>query len=109
MVDSMEPETGQTYMFLPTAKELQDVVVKTYSDIRNSAQVFEITNKIRELKQSLNKELDEVHGRILGKDPLASLQAIFSKVRRKESRRLSHNGIFHFIHGRRKLCTYYDG
>ena len=57
--------------------------LKTYSDIRNSAQVFKITNEIRELKQSLNKELDEVHGWILGKDSLPSLQAIFSKVRRK--------------------------
>ena len=35
----------------------------------------------------LNKELDEVHGCILWKDPLPSVQAVFSEVCREESRR----------------------
>ena len=51
LINSMESEIGQTYMFLPTAKQVWDVVVETYSDMENSAQVFEITNKIQELKQ----------------------------------------------------------
>lgn len=38
------------YMILPTAKELWDAMVETYLDMRNSAQVFEITNKIKKLK-----------------------------------------------------------
>jgi len=35
----------------------------------------------------LNKDLDEVRGWILGKKPLPKVQEVFSKVRRKESRR----------------------
>ena len=32
----------------------------------------------------LNKDLDEVRGRILGKKPLPSLSDVFSKLRREE-------------------------
>ena len=35
----------------------------------------------------LNKELDEVRGRILGQKPLPSLQEVFLEIRREESRR----------------------
>jgi len=35
----------------------------------------------------LNKDLDEVRGRILGKKPLSKVQEVFSEVRREESRR----------------------
>lgn len=33
----------------------------------------------------LYKELDEVHGQILGKDPFTSIQDVFAKVWREES------------------------
>ena len=46
-----------------------------------------MSDRVFQLLASLNKELDEVCGRILGTDPLSSLQAIFSEVRREESRR----------------------
>ena len=36
----------------------------------------------------LNKELDEVRGRILGKKPLPSMQEVFSEIRREEGRRI---------------------
>ena len=35
----------------------------------------------------LNKELDEVRGRILGQKPLPSLREVFLEIRREESRR----------------------
>lgn len=35
----------------------------------------------------LNKDLDEVRGRIMGMQPVPSLQEVFSEVRREESRR----------------------
>ncbi|KAL9420097.1 hypothetical protein AB3S75_037804 [Citrus x aurantiifolia] len=35
----------------------------------------------------LNKELDEVRGRILGKKPLPTIREVFSEVRREEARR----------------------
>ncbi|RVW68484.1 hypothetical protein CK203_060193 [Vitis vinifera] len=60
---------GQTYLFLPTAKDLWDAVQETYLDL------------------GLNKELDELRGQILGKEPLPSIREIFSEVQREESRR----------------------
>ena len=38
-------------MFLPKSEQVLDAIVETYSDMENSAQVFEIINKIQELKQ----------------------------------------------------------
>lgn len=35
----------------------------------------------------LNRELDEVRGRILGKSPLLSVREAFAEVRREESRK----------------------
>jgi len=35
----------------------------------------------------LNQELDEVHGRILGRKPLLSMREVLSEVRREESKR----------------------
>ena len=35
----------------------------------------------------LNKDLDEVRGRVLGTKPLPSIREVFSKVRREESRK----------------------
>ena len=34
---------------------------------------------------SLNKDLDEVQGKILGKEPLLPLDEVFAEVRREES------------------------
>ena len=43
----MEPEIGQTYMHLDTAKQLWDAVSETCSDLGNSSQVYELKAKIR--------------------------------------------------------------
>ena len=50
LVNSMELQIGQTYIFLPTAKELQEAVTETYSHLGNSTQIFELKSKIREIK-----------------------------------------------------------
>ncbi|KAH9657194.1 retrovirus-related pol polyprotein from transposon RE1 [Citrus sinensis] len=137
LVNSMEQEIGQTYLFLPTAKDLWDVVTETYSDLGNSAQIYDLKTRIRETKQGsqgvtkyynilkglwqeldqyydgewecaadsakykkmlekervfeflagLSSDLDEVRGRVLGKEPLPSTREVFSYVRREESRK----------------------
>ena len=137
LINSMEAAFGQTYLFLPTAKDLWDAVQETYLDLGNAAQMFEIKTKLEDIKQGsysvtqyynilqnawqkldlfynmewkcaednahyckilekerafdflagLNKELDELRGRILGKEPLPSIREIFSEVQREESRR----------------------
>lgn len=41
--------------------------------------------RVFDFLQGLNKDLDEVRGRILGKDPLSSIKEAFAEVRREES------------------------
>ena len=137
LVNSMEPDVGRTYLFLPTANAIWTAVKETYSDLGNAGQLFEIKTQLRKAKQGeksvtqyytdlktlwqefdlfcdyewscatdsafyqkmvekervfdflagLNKELDEVRGRILGREPLPSTREVFAEVRREESRR----------------------
>lgn len=137
LINSMEVDIGKTYLFLSTAKELWEAVKEAYSDLENSAQVFELKSKLRDQRQQnltvtqfynalnnlwqeidlfyvpdwkckddasfyqkmldrerlfdflhgLNRELDEVRGRILGKSPLPSVREAFAEVRREESRK----------------------
>ena len=47
----MELKIGQMYLLLPSTKEVWDVIKRTYSYIRNLAQVFEIRCKLKEIKQ----------------------------------------------------------
>lgn len=35
LVHSMKPSTGKTYLFLPTAKDIWDVVLETYLNTKN--------------------------------------------------------------------------
>ena len=55
----------------------------------DSKQYKELVEKDRIYKflLGLNKDLDEVRGRILGKKPLPKVREVFSEVRREESRR----------------------
>ncbi|RVW43788.1 hypothetical protein CK203_074032 [Vitis vinifera] len=50
-VNSVEQEISQTRMFLTTTKELWELVMVTYSDLENSAQIFELKSKIHDIKQ----------------------------------------------------------
>ena len=47
----MDPEIGQTYLFLSIAKAMQDAINETCSYLGNSTQVFEIKTWIHETKQ----------------------------------------------------------
>ena len=44
-------------------------------------------DRVFDFLQGLDKELDEVRGRILGREPLPSTREVFAEVRREESRR----------------------
>ena len=47
LVNSMESKIGQTYMYLKTAKLPWNVVSKTYSDLGNSSQVYDLKTNIK--------------------------------------------------------------
>ena len=51
LINSMEPAIGKPHLFLPTAKDVWDVVRETYSDLENSSQIFELKTKLWQLKQ----------------------------------------------------------
>ncbi|XP_022856635.1 uncharacterized protein LOC111377743 [Olea europaea var. sylvestris] len=62
----------------------------TWESPNDGIQYRRIIEKKRVLKflMGLNKDLDEVRGRILGTKPQTSLREAFSKVRREESRKM---------------------
>ncbi|KAK2979081.1 hypothetical protein RJ640_026031 [Escallonia rubra] len=49
--NSMLPEISDTFMFLPTSKEIWEAAQQTYSKVRDAARVFEIKSKISDTKQ----------------------------------------------------------
>ncbi|KAK3009342.1 hypothetical protein RJ639_013424 [Escallonia herrerae] len=49
--NSMLPEISDTFMFLPTCKEIWQAAQQTYSKVKDAARVFEIKSKISDTKQ----------------------------------------------------------
>ena len=41
-INSMEKEIGWTYLYFKTTKEIWDTVAELYSDVGNSAHIFEL-------------------------------------------------------------------
>lgn len=50
VVNSMEPVIGKPFMFLPTTKDVWEVVRDTYSDLENSSQIFGLKSKLWKAK-----------------------------------------------------------
>ena len=42
----MKPAIGKTYMFLPTANDVWDVIRETYFDAENAFQIFELKTQL---------------------------------------------------------------
>ncbi|RVW17830.1 Retrovirus-related Pol polyprotein from transposon TNT 1-94 [Vitis vinifera] len=67
LINSMNNDISENFLLFKTAKDIWDAAKETYS--------------------RLNRELDDVRGRIMGIKPLPSLREAFSEVRREESRK----------------------
>ncbi|KAL5779663.1 hypothetical protein ACOSQ2_010400 [Xanthoceras sorbifolium] len=104
LINSMTNEIGENFLLYGTAQQIWDAARETYSSSENTSELFayftlltrywqqldlfEIHDwKVFKFLLGLNKELDEVHGRILGTKPLPTLRKSFSEVRREESRK----------------------
>ncbi|KAK3031786.1 hypothetical protein RJ639_036938, partial [Escallonia herrerae] len=97
LINSMESHISRTYLFLRTAKAIWDAVNKNYFDLENASQGDLEGNlkfkrhlekeRLYEFLTGLNRELDEVRGRIFGLRPLPSIDEAFAEVRREASRR----------------------
>ncbi|KAF7835374.1 Retrovirus-related Pol polyprotein from transposon TNT 1-94 [Senna tora] len=110
LINSMDLEIGQDFMFSATAAEIWKAAKASCSDVENTAELFEIKGALHDLKQGelsvpqyfipliekeriykfilgLNKSLGKIRGRILSVKPLPSLREVLSTVRHEGSRR----------------------
>ncbi|RVX15028.1 hypothetical protein CK203_007745 [Vitis vinifera] len=94
LINSMNNDIGENFLLFGTAKDIWDAAKETYSSSENTSELFSATyRQIVEQKRlfkfflGLNRELDDVRGRIMGIKPLPSLKEAFSEVRREESRK----------------------
>ena len=55
LMNSMNDDIKENYLYHTTTKDLWEVIKRSYSDLENSAQMFELRNKARKMTQS---ELD---------------------------------------------------
>lgn len=47
----MQPSIGRTYLFLLTAKDIWKAIHETYSNIRDSSQIFNLKTQLWQIKQ----------------------------------------------------------
>ncbi|KAF7828194.1 Retrovirus-related Pol polyprotein from transposon RE2 [Senna tora] len=76
LINSMTLEIGEDFMFFDTAAEIWNAAKESYSDVENTAELFEIKEALHDLKQ----------GRILSIKPLPSIREVLSTVRHEASR-----------------------
>ncbi|RVW17834.1 Retrovirus-related Pol polyprotein from transposon RE2 [Vitis vinifera] len=106
LINSMNNDIGENFLLFGTAKDIWDAAKETYSSSENISELFQVesalhvfrqgeqtvtqyyntlTRKIVEQKRpfkfflGLNRELDDVRGRIMGIKPLPSLREAFSE------------------------------
>ncbi|RVW34517.1 Copia protein [Vitis vinifera] len=93
LINSMNNDIGENFLLFGTAKDIWDAAKETYSSSENTSELSATYRQIVEQKRlfkfflGLNRELDDVRGRIMGIKPLPSLREAFSEVRREESRK----------------------
>ncbi|RVW69709.1 hypothetical protein CK203_060610 [Vitis vinifera] len=113
LINSMNNDIGENFLLFGTAKDIWDAAKETYSSSENTSELFRYWQQLdlfethswkcsddaatyRQIVEQkrlfkfflgLNRELDDVRGRIMGIKPLPSLREAFSEVRREESRK----------------------
>ncbi|RVW69137.1 Retrovirus-related Pol polyprotein from transposon RE1 [Vitis vinifera] len=114
LINSMNNDIGENFLLFGTAKDIWDAAEETYSSSENISELFQVESALHDFRQGehtvtqyyntltrkiveqkrlfkfflgLNRELDDVRGRIMGIKHLPSLREAFSEVRREESRK----------------------
>ncbi|KAL6326273.1 hypothetical protein AAG906_004770 [Vitis piasezkii] len=102
LINSMTNDIGENFMYYGIAKEIWDADLRQGDsthieyfniltrywqqlDIYEELKVIE-KERIYKFLLGLNKNLDEVHGRVLSIKPLPNVREVFSEIRREESR-----------------------
>ncbi|KZV37837.1 hypothetical protein F511_10867 [Dorcoceras hygrometricum] len=89
LINSMEPSIGRTFLFLSLWQEL-DLCYDDKWECKHECLKYHKRmegDRVYVFLAGLNRDLDEVRGRILGRNPLPSLVEVFAEVRREEGRR----------------------
>lgn len=83
-------------MYHDTTKEMWDAMNDTYSNVDNTSSIFKIKSLLYDLRQgessitkylnALNKDLDEVQGRVLGTNHSQSYEKCYQKYGEKRKK-----------------------
>jgi len=63
LLNSLEEKISSSVMFLPTAKDMWDTLKVVYENEKNPSKVFEINERIFELKQG-DRSVHEFYGEV---------------------------------------------
>ncbi|RVX14302.1 Retrovirus-related Pol polyprotein from transposon TNT 1-94 [Vitis vinifera] len=91
LINSMNNDIGENFLllnqlYMTSAKESSQLLSITTHSQATYRQIVE-QKRLFKFFLGLNRELDDVRGRIMGIKPLPSLREAFSEVRREESRK----------------------
>eukprot|EP00252_Welwitschia_mirabilis_P002409 TRINITY_DN1235_c0_g1_i6.p1 TRINITY_DN1235_c0_g1~~TRINITY_DN1235_c0_g1_i6.p1 ORF type:complete len:1428 (+),score=264.56 TRINITY_DN1235_c0_g1_i6:585-4868(+) len=102
LINSMKPEISRSYMFLDTAAKIWESASETYSQRGNDVQVFEIRNKLRNLKQcdkTVSQYFAELSGLWQELDYYQDFQAECPKDATKFRKMVDKERVFDFLAG----------
>eukprot|EP00257_Ricinus_communis_P028438 XP_025015852.1 uncharacterized protein LOC112537423 isoform X1 [Ricinus communis] len=83
LINSMTDNLMSHFVQCETSKEVWDAAKRSYLDISDSSQVYELMKRSFQLRQGLDHSLDQVSSRVLATSPLPSLEEAYSLVRRE--------------------------
>ncbi|GMI85118.1 hypothetical protein HRI_002181000 [Hibiscus trionum] len=107
LINSMESHISRTYLLFKTVEEMWNAVKENYSDMGNASQELDMyyeadwgeglehtkfmthfnKERLYDFLAGLNRDLDEVCGRILGRSPIPVIDEAFAEIRREENYR----------------------
>ena len=61
LINSMKPVISRNYLFYKSAKDIWSIVKEMYSDLENSAQLFEIKSVVKECRQGEKSVIEYYH------------------------------------------------
>lgn len=105
LVNSMEPRIGRTSLYYKTAKEIWDMAQEIYSDLGNTAQVFELKSALKERKQgdlSVTQYFNDLTNPWQELDLFQEVKWNCAEDGQKYKQMMEKEGAFDFLHGLNK-------
>ncbi|RVW26170.1 hypothetical protein CK203_109159 [Vitis vinifera] len=96
LINSMNNDIGENFLLFGTAKDIWDAAKETYSSSENTSELFQVESALHDFRQGeqqiveqkrlfkfflgLNRELDDVRGRIMGIKPCQVSGRLFQRL-----------------------------